>query len=186
MFRIPAILLLCTLVGIFSGRADATTFPPDFIPFTSIDYVTAPDANGNQLVFGESYDNQLLAMWQFLGSMTTAGFPGEMYSNTQIELAPGQFFSGVYVPTFAHKTGDFSDFNGQILDPWFAVNGTAPPFPLGIIPTSMLGYVYAFEINPSAVSTSPVPEPASLFCVALGLSLFLLWRNNARHLQHRR
>jgi hypothetical protein len=139
------------------------------VPFTLIDYITAPDTSGIRLVFG----NSTLAAFS-IRSLPLPSSPNEAFSNTSIELAPGQFFSDVLVPTSAERGGDFRDFGGIITDPLCGC-----PFPGNIVPAVLLGRFYAFRLAPA----SAVPESSSLVDLALGgilAAIFLLvsrrWR----------
>ncbi len=94
---------------------------------------------------------------------------GQVFSDSQIQLAPGQYFSQVYVPTALDRAGAYPDFAGLLIDPL-----TGLPFPGGFIPVSRLFGYYAFRLAPGA--TIPTPEPASFVLIAAGASLVFLNR----------
>ena len=52
-----------------------------------------------------------------------------------MQLAPG-LWANAYIPTAAERTGNFSAFATQLIDP--ATNSTFLPTP-GVIPTSRMG-----------------------------------------------
>jgi hypothetical protein len=102
-----------------------------------------------------------------------------MYSNASIEMAPGQYFSNVYVTTVQEQSGYFNSVCGtgcQVYDP------AAPnyPFPGNTIPRSRLpnpanptvSGVFAFEFQST-------PEPAQLPLMAAALVALLLGRRFA-------
>ncbi len=126
------------------------------MPLTSIEYTSAPDANGIRLILGDS----TLQAFRILRSLPAAS-AGQQFSDASIELAPGQFFTNVSVPTPAELNGDFRDFGGPVLDPI-----SRQPFPENIIPAALLGGFYAFPVGPAA----PVPEPEALYTFTLGAS----------------
>ena len=160
--RIP--LLLISFIGaLINIQASPTVFPAGFVPFTFIDSVSTPLSNGNRLVLGNSY----LAAVSTIQTIPLPSFPNEVFANTSIELAPGQFFTNVYVPTAQERAGDYSQFNGLLIDPLAGL-----PFPGGIIPVSRLFGLYAFRVGPGSAA---VPEPASLALLALGALLVCLW-----------
>ena len=65
-------------------------------PFTTIYYVTPPDGNGDQLVVGKLRHHGLVIA---LAGEPLPATPNEMFADKSIELAPGVYFSSVYVPT---------------------------------------------------------------------------------------
>ncbi len=143
-------------------QASPVTFPSGFVPFTSIDYVTAPLANGDRLVLGNSF----LAAQSTIDSIPLPTAAGQVFTDTSIELAPGQLFSDVYVQTAADRVGDYSEFIGHLTDPL-----TGNQFPGGVIPASRLFGLYAFRLAPGA--TTPTPEPASFALIGMGALLVL-------------
>ncbi len=160
------LLLIFFLGAVTSIQASPTIFPAGFVPFTSIDSVSRPLSNGDRLVLGNSY----LAAISTIQAIPLPSSPNEVFANTSIELAPGQFFANVYVPTAQDRVGDYSQFNGLLIDPL-----TGLPFPGGIIPVSRLFGLYAFRVGPGSAA---VPEPASFALLALGALLLCLINPN--------
>ncbi len=109
-----------------------------YTPFTSIYYVSPPSANGDRLVVGK----MTMATFSQRSSIPLPSFPNEMFADVAIELAPGMFFSRVYIPTAAERMGDFSSFGGMLMDPLANM-----PFPANMIPPSRLPDPYAFRIK---------------------------------------
>ncbi len=142
-------------------QASPITFPSGFVPFTSIDYVTAPLANGDRLVLGNSF----LAAASIIDSIPFPTSASQVFTDASIQLAPGQFFSDVYVPTAADRAGAYFEFSGLLTDPL-----TGAPFPGGFIPSSRLFGLYAFRLAPGAAI--PTPEPISF--ALLGIALLLV------------
>ena len=153
-------LLLGTVVGL---QASPIPFPAGFIPFSSIDYVTAPVQNGDRLVLGNGSLNTLIG----INAIPFPSSSGQIFASSSIELAPGQVFSNVYVPTPADRSGAYPEFAGLLIDPV-----TGQPFSGGIIPSSLLFGYYAFRLAPGA--TTPTPEPASWALLVTGVSIFFL------------
>ena len=151
------LLLLAFLIGVETSiQASPIAFPAGFVPFTSIDYVTRPLPDGDRLVLGESY----LAAARVIQTIPLPSLLNEVFSDAFIQLAPGQFFSNVYVPTARDRAGDYSEFGGLLTDPL-----TGAPFPGGIIPVSRLFGLYAFRLGPASTAT---PEPTSFALLVLG------------------
>lgn len=165
-------LLFLSCIG---ASPASITFPKDYVPFTTLDYVSRPDANGNVLVVGEaSTVSAFDQLFQYLHSLPDVGGPVE-YSNSSIELAPGEFFRRVLVPTTGERHGDFSDFGGPIIDPstiWI-FGGT--PFAGNVIPLSGLFELYAFQVH---LSPAPVPEPGEFAMLAVGLAALGFLKRN--------
>ena len=155
-------LLVIAAVGL---QADPIAFPTGFVPFTSIEYITSPIANEDRLVLGDAS----LETSMELQSITFPLSLGQVFSDSQIQLAPGQYFSQVYVPTALDRVGAYPDFAGLLIDPL-----TGLPFPGGFIPTSRLFGLYAFRLAPGATTLSP--EPASFVLIAAGAALIFLNR----------
>jgi len=132
------------------GQNPCISFPSGFIPFTSITYVTAADSAGDHLVVGVSAPGAL--------SLIKANIPAPAYSDqifcAQVQLAPGQFYSSVYVPTAAEVSGNFSAFNGLLTNP-----ATNQPFPNGTIPSSQLNTLFAWRIGPAQASSTQAWSP---------------------------
>src|SRR5580698_1161135 len=94
--------------------AGGVTFPAGFIPFSSIYYVTAADSAGDHLVVGVPAPG-------FLSTLSASVPPGvstnQMYCDAQVQLAPGQFYPNVYIPTAAELAGNFNAFTGLLVNP---------------------------------------------------------------------
>ncbi len=158
-------LFLSLLFGTALGtQAASIAFPAGFVPFTSIEYVTAPLADGERLVLGDSFPEAHRTIF----SLPLPSSPGQVFADSSIELAPGQFFSGVYVPTTNDRYGYYPDFAGLLIDPR---NGS--PFAGGIIPQAVIFGLYAFRLAPVAL---PTPEPAGIPLFAVGVALAALWK----------
>jgi hypothetical protein len=157
---------LALLAGIGLGlQADPIAFPAGFVPFTSIEYVTRALPNGDRLVLG----NASLETLHELLSIPLPTEANQIFSNSQIELAPGEYFTQVYVPTPLDRIGAYPEFAGLLIDPV-----TGAPFPGGYIPTSKLFGYYAFRLAPGAIT--PTPEPGSFVLIAAGAALIFLTR----------
>ncbi len=148
-------LLLPVVYTFYSGlaNADPTSFPSELLPFSEIYQISGSDANGDRLIEGllteEGFE------WLFF-NMTPSPV-NQQFSNQLIQLAPGQYFSNVYIPTAAEVGGDFSRVSLQVFDPLVGL-----PFPGNIIPRSLLGGVFAFLIGPP----TPASEPLNFVTVA--------------------
>ena len=136
--KIGVIVLLLLPCALF---ADCVNFPAGLVPLSAINYVSAADAAGDQLVVG------MIAGGASGLSALTAQFPvpastNQTFCDAQVQLAPQQFFPNVYVPTAQELAGNFAAFTGLLLNP-----ATNQPFPGGLIPTGQLGQVFAFRIG---------------------------------------
>ncbi len=139
-------LLLTPVLLLPSLRADCVPFPPNFIPFTSIYYVTPADSAGDQLVVG---------LPDLAGARPNIPLPSstnETFCDASVQLAPGQFYPSVYIPTAAELTGNFAAFTGLLVDP-----ATGQPFSGGVIPASRFTSVFAIRIGPATVSQAVKP-----------------------------
>jgi hypothetical protein len=138
-----AVLVVLTLVGAY-GQSTCISFPSGFIPFSSISYVTAANSAGDHLVVGVPASGAL----SFINAnIPVPAFTNQTFCDAQVQLAPGQFYPNVYVPTAAELSGNFSAFTGLLTIP-----GTSQPYAGGIIPPSQLTSVFAWRIG--AVQTS--------------------------------
>ena len=119
------------------------TFPSGLIPFSSVTYVTAPNFAGDQLVVG--------ALQGGLNTISRLTLPesNEQQYCDSLQLAEGQFYVSVYVPTAQERSGNFSQFSGLLVDPV-----TNQPFAGGVIPPNRLGSLYAFRIAAAQVAQS--------------------------------
>jgi len=145
-------LLLITVVLCLSARAQTCApFPSGLIPFTAIYYTSG--TSSTQLAVGAP---GLGGANAFLARIPMISAPDQLFCGSRIELAPGRFFDGVYVPRSPERVGDFSqsfDISGRLLvllDPL-----SNQPFPGNIMPGSRLEDVYAFRVRPQA--EQPVP-----------------------------
>ena len=116
-------------------------FPPGVTPFSAISYVTAVNAAGDQLVVGT-----LAGGLNTLAALALPDATNEMYCDSAVQLAPGQYYSNVYVPSAAERSGNFSAFSGLLVNP-----ANNQPFPGGVIPASQLTQVYAIRIGAAQV-----------------------------------
>ena len=124
-----------------SGSTSSTMcvpFPSGLIPFTSISYVTAADYAGDHLVVGVPSPNLLEA----IANLPLPAFANQTFCGAQVQLAPGQYYPSVYVPTADESGGNFSAFSGLLVNP---VNNL--PYPNGVIPAGQLGSVFAWRIG---------------------------------------
>jgi hypothetical protein len=130
-----------------------TAFPVATPPFSSIFYVTAPNADGDRLVVGAptgGFDSIRRAM----SYIPVISFPNEAFCDF-IQLAPGMQVAS-YVPTVAERTGDFSAFTGLLVDP-----ATGQPVPNGVIPFSPTPSFWAWRVPGNAFRTGGLPAGAS-------------------------
>jgi hypothetical protein len=98
---IPLWLVLLLLPVVL--RAQCVSFPANFIPLSTVNYVTAADSAGDHLVVG--------ALAGGVSSVSVLPQPSstnQMFCDAQVQLAPQQFYSNVYVPTAAEQSGNFS------------------------------------------------------------------------------
>ena len=153
-------MAVCFLLASLPTQADPISFPSSLVPFTSIAFTSTPDSNGILLVMGYS----TFPAFAILRSLP-APASGQQFSDSSVELAPGQFFSHVYVPTEAELAGNFQDFGGTILDP--LSNGQV--FPGNLIPEDLLGGIYAFRVEADA-TLIPEPQPLYTLCLFAGLA----------------
>ena len=124
--------------------AQCLTFPANLIPLTAVSYVTAANSSGDQLVVGA-----LTGGLNTISQLPLPDYTNELYCDPPVQLAspqlaPGQYYPNVYVPSAAERSGNFSAFAGLLVNP-----ANNQPFPGGIIPASLLGQVYAFRIGPA-------------------------------------
>ncbi len=128
--------LSCVLILSAAGWAQCLNFPANVVPLASVSYVTAADPYGDHLVVG-SLAGGLNALTQIPLPAST----NQLFCGSQVPLAPQQYYAGVYVPTAAERSGNFPDFATLLVDPT-----TNQPYPGGVIPSSLLGQVYAFRV----------------------------------------
>ncbi len=112
---------------------------PD-VPFTEVFYISKANADGDRLVVGAMSP-------QTLDLVPLPGALNQMFCDP-VELAAGLVVRA-YVPTAPERSGDFSDFAEELIDPL-----TNEPFPGGIIPGNRLGEIHAWRIrNQGTAST---------------------------------
>jgi len=104
-----------------------------------------------------------LANYLALRNSITPSSSNEQFSDTSIELAPGSFFSKVFIPTAAELEGDFSSVDLPLIN-----TRTGTPFVHNIMQAVYFGDSFAFLIGPN----TSVPEPSTL--ALLGLALLSL------------
>lgn len=119
------------------GQSTCPNFPAGFVPFSSISYVTAADAAGDHLVVGVPAAGAVA----MIASLPPPASTNQMFCDAQVQLAPQQFYSNVYVPTAAEQAGDFSAFSGLL------VSASGQVIPNGIIPLSLQGTLFAWRIG---------------------------------------
>ena len=149
-----------------SGSAPACApFPSGLIPFTSISYVTAANYAGDHLVVGAPSPGLLDA----LANLALPAFTNQTFCDSQVQLAPGQYYPSVYVPTADESGGNFGAFAGLLVNP---VNNL--PYPNGVIPSGQLGAVFAWRIGAAQTSAQPnwtatgsLSEPMSFHAAVL-------------------
>ncbi len=112
-------------------------YPSGFVPFTQVDSVAGPAANGDRVIVGRSTIGAFNTIRQ---SLPLPQFPNEHYC-AEVELAPG-VLAVAYVPSVAERAGDFSSFGAPIIDPL-----TGMAFPNNIIPANRLPSTYAWRIR---------------------------------------
>jgi hypothetical protein len=108
------------------SQTTCVNFPAGFIPFVSISYVTAADPAGDHLVVGVPAPG---AIAMISATVPLPASVNQTFCDAQVQLAPGQLYPNVYVPTAAEVSGDFSAFNGLLTIP-----GTSQPYAGGVIP----------------------------------------------------
>ncbi len=161
-------LLVDTIDNAVSSCLHFPAIPP---PFSSIQYISQPNAAGDRLVVGR------LADLRDLQRIPLPNSPNAAFC-APVQLASGQLFDA-YVPTAAERAGDFFAFAAVLLDP-----RTGQPFPAGRIPASRLGDPFGWRIaiaSPAAgaglvlsqtgftfTATSGGPSPPSRTLTVLG------------------
>jgi hypothetical protein len=131
-----------------------SNFPSGYVPFSSIYYISAPDAAGDLLVVG----SMTMANFHGLGGtpLPNNGTGNQLFCNP-ITLAPG-IVANAYVPTAPERIGDFSAFTGPtnvvFFDPACEGEGCPIYFPNGLIPMSRIPGVFAWRIP----ATQPGPK----------------------------
>jgi uncharacterized protein (TIGR03437 family) len=140
----PTALLLCSTAVQVLAQSTCVNFPANFTPFSSIDYITAANGAGDHLVVGVPSPGLQAAI---AANLPVPDFTNQTFCDAQVQLAPQQFFSNVYVPTADELSGNFAPFTGLLVDP-----ATNQPYTGGVIPGSKLGSVFAWRIGPAQSS----------------------------------
>jgi hypothetical protein len=115
---------LVMLAGVTQGgqAAQCASYPYKTIPFTSVFYVTDPNAQGDRLVVGAPSAYFKTLMQQLPSSDPNS--PNQTYC-APLELAPG-FYGQAYVPTsddtgpngiLGERSGNFPAFDNLLIDP---------------------------------------------------------------------
>ncbi len=136
--------------GAFQAQVAAktcSTFPAGYIPFSQI----------ISSVFG-TFSSGISSGYLVVGYLSSQGASG--LSSIPLPSAPsGQGFCnlaklaphvyyGAWIPTAAMRTGNFSSFSGQIINP---ATGTA--YPNNILPSPASGSVFAWPVGASVTSS---------------------------------
>ncbi|HEX6773392.1 MAG TPA: putative baseplate assembly protein [Acidobacteriaceae bacterium] len=138
---------LVMISSVTQGSRDPSCapFPANLVPFSQYLYTTNANAAGDRLVVGQlAVDTEtLLAAFP-----QPPRFPDQTFCD-QVQLSPGTYVNA-YVPTQEELGGDFSAFDGLLIDP-----ATHEAFPGGQIPASRLALngVFAWRISSSPVHT---------------------------------
>ncbi len=139
------LLLTGLLSSAIIAQNTCISFPPqetpDSIPFASIAYVTAANFAGDHLIVG-ALTNGASEIGAIKANLPLPAFQNQMFCG-QVQLAPGQYYANVYVPTAAELSGNFSAFAGLLVNP-----SNNQPYAGGIIPPAQLGSVFAWRIGP--------------------------------------
>jgi hypothetical protein len=132
---------LVMLAGVTQGgqALECVNYPLKAIPFSSIFYVTDPNAQGDRLVVGVPAGD----MKDFFSQLSPVSSPNQTYC-APLELAPG-FYVQAYVPTDAERSGDFSPFAGLLINPANGESFTRSDVS-GVIPPENQKDVFAWRI----------------------------------------
>ena len=122
---------LVMLAGVTQGppKEQCVPFKSKVVPFSNIFYVSDANAAGDRLVVAPMSQQTKDALDQL--SLPTA--PNQQYCEP-VELAPALFVDA-YVPTDEERRGNFSAFEGLLIDPY---DSSETPFPKGVIPTARM------------------------------------------------
>jgi hypothetical protein len=154
--RTSILLPICFLGLAASSLASPVYFPVGFVPFTSIYYVSGVDSSGDRLIEG----NMTINSYAEIESLTPSA-SNQQFADASVQLAPGRYFSNVYIPTANELQGNFMDVPLAVYDP---INNT--PFAYNIVPLDRLFYLFAFRVGPT---TSAAPEPSEAALLALSM-----------------
>jgi hypothetical protein len=97
------LLAVVTVLGLAPRSLAAQcrdSFPPNFVPFLSVYYISDPNTSGDRLVVGR----MSLDAFQTLGRGIPLPYSVDEKFCNQIELAPG-FFADAYVPRLSELGG---------------------------------------------------------------------------------
>lgn len=131
--------------------------PATFVPFTSAYGTTTQNTNGDRLVVG----HMPLGIYGWVRQLPLPSTPNQQLCNP-LQIAPGLYVQA-YVPTQEERLGDFSAFDGLLLDPrtYNPNTGQELAFSGGIIPLAVVPDPFAWRI--SAVLTGiPAGTPDAL------------------------
>jgi uncharacterized protein (TIGR03437 family) len=137
--RIVAVLLACGALA--AAQSTCVNFPTRLVPFTSVAYVAGPNASGDHLVVGVPSPGLQAAI---AANLPVPAFSNQEFCDKQVQLAPLQYFSNVYVPTADELNGNFAAFNGLLVNP-----ANNQPYTNGAIPSNQLTSVFAWRIGPA-------------------------------------
>ena len=121
-------------------------FPAGLVPFSKIYYTTDANTLGDRLVVGALG----VTLQTLTNRLPLPNEPNQQYCD-QVQLAPG-IYASAYVPTPAELLGDFSDFEGLLVNP-----ANSLPYPGGQItindPSNPNPQVFAWRISTGPVHT---------------------------------
>ena len=139
----PAAILIAAALfqTILRGQPVCAPFPPDFVPFTSVSYVTGPNSAGDRLLVG----GLPLSNYKAILDMPLPAAANQRFCGA-VPLAAGRSDTA-YVPTGEERQGRYAGFANLLLDPL-----TTQPFPssgsTAFIPMSRIGDIFAWRIAP--------------------------------------
>jgi hypothetical protein len=142
--------------GSFQVPLCSSGFPANFVPFTSLYYVTKGNSKGDRLIVGNTLQptaSDPKSNFEAIIAMPLPAFVNQQLCGS-VTLAPG-YTLAAYVPSASERNGDFSSFGVQLIDP---VSNT--PFPGNIIPASRLGGIFAWRVPSQPALTTGLREPA--------------------------
>ena len=134
------------ILGQLYGQTACVNFPAGFIPFSSIYYVTAANSAGDHLVVGVPAPGFFSTI---SADVPTPAFTNQTFCDAQVQLAPGQSYPNVYVPTAAELAGMFQAFSGLLINP-----ATNQPYANGVIPESTFNTAWALRIGPAQAGSA--------------------------------
>ena len=139
--------------------------PTGYVPFTSIYYISAPDAAGDMLVVGSMSGANYSELSAVALPNNTTGTVGNQLFCNPITLAPG-IVANAYVPTLRERIGDFGAFTGQtnilFFDPTCTGEECTRYYSGGIITAGEIPGVFAWRI--------PAKQPGPTVYVSTGTS----------------